>query len=113
MQTLVIYCAIFGFTSGAYVALRSVIIADLFGLENIGGAFGLALLFEGIASFIGPTLVGHLYDQTQSYAPGFLVAGVMVAASGLILFALPALQRSVMRRKLQHDTDYKIKNNRF
>lgn len=53
-ETLAIYSAVFGFSIGAYVALRSVILVDLLGLEKLNNAFGLLMLFEGIATFIGP-----------------------------------------------------------
>lgn len=44
---------------GAYVGLTSVILVDLLGLENLTNAFGLLLLFQGIASFIGPPIGGN------------------------------------------------------
>lgn len=37
---------------------------------------------------------GWLFDALQSYNPGFLVSGVAIAASGLMLFFIPMLQRS-------------------
>lgn len=40
-QTLAIYAAVFGFTVGGYVALRSVILVDLLGLDKLNNAFGL------------------------------------------------------------------------
>ena len=54
----VVYAFIFGFTTGAYVGLTSVITVDLFGLDKLTNAFGMLLLFQGIASFIGPPLAG-------------------------------------------------------
>lgn len=66
---------------------------DLLGLEKLTNAFGLLLLFQGIASFIGPPIVGSLFDHTASYAPGFIFAGLMVSVSGLMLFVIPTLQR--------------------
>lgn len=57
---LFVYSIVFGFTIGAYVGLTSVILVDLLGLENLTNAFGLLLLFQGIASFIGPPIGGKL-----------------------------------------------------
>ena len=54
----VAYAFVFGFTTGAYVGLTSVITVDLFGLDKLTNAFGLLLLFQGIASFLGPPLAG-------------------------------------------------------
>ncbi|EDW30766.1 GL13330 [Drosophila persimilis] len=92
-NSLAMYCVVFGFTIGAYVGLTSVILVDLLGLEKLTNAFGLLLLFQGIASFIGPPIGGGMYDLTNSYSPAFLMAGLMIAISGLVMFAIPPLQR--------------------
>lgn len=61
--TLAIYAAVFGFTIGAYVGLTSVILVDLLGLDKLTNAFGLLLMFQGAASFIGPPIAGiKLYN---------------------------------------------------
>lgn len=36
---------------------------------------------------------GELYDILGSYDPGFYLAGITVAVSGLMLFAIPPIQR--------------------
>ncbi|XP_021932288.1 monocarboxylate transporter 12 isoform X3 [Zootermopsis nevadensis] len=97
--SFVIYASIYGFTIGAYVGLTSVILVDLLGLDRLTNAFGLLLLFQGIASFLGPPVAGWLYDALQSYNPGFYVAGITIAASGIMLFCIPSLQRYVMQRR--------------
>lgn len=56
--TLAIYGSVFGFTIGAYVGLTSVILVDLLGIDKLTNAFGLLLLFQGIASLIGPPMAG-------------------------------------------------------
>uniref|UniRef100_A0A182Q0B3 Major facilitator superfamily (MFS) profile domain-containing protein n=1 Tax=Anopheles farauti TaxID=69004 RepID=A0A182Q0B3_9DIPT len=98
-HSLAVYSAIFGFTIGAYVGLTSVILVDLLGLEKLTNAFGLLLLFQGIASFVGPPIAGWLYDYTLSYGPGFIMAGTTIAISGAMLFAIPSLQRYLARRR--------------
>ncbi|XP_031627807.1 monocarboxylate transporter 14-like [Contarinia nasturtii] len=101
---LSIYAAVFGFSIGAYVALRSVILVDLIGLEKLNNAFGLLMLIEGIATFIGPPLVGCLYDILHSYTPGFLLAGLTIALSGFILFFMPSLLQNISQKR-QHDME--------
>ena len=56
-----IYCAIFGITSGAYVGLTSVVLVDLLGLDKLTNAFGLLLMFQGIASVMGPPVIGQYF----------------------------------------------------
>ncbi|XP_053678361.1 monocarboxylate transporter 12-B [Anopheles nili] len=96
---LAVYSAVYGFTIGAYVGLTSVILVDLLGLEKLTNAFGLLLLFQGIASFVGPPIAGWLYDYTLSYGPGFIMAGSTIAVSGAMLFVIPSLQRYLARRR--------------
>ncbi|XP_066992599.1 monocarboxylate transporter 12 [Anabrus simplex] len=93
-----VYGSVFGFTIGAYVGLTSVILVDLLGLEKLTNAFGLLLLFQGIASLIGPPIAGILYDALKSYDPGFVVAGVMMAVSGVMLFIIPPVQRRIAQK---------------
>ncbi|CAO1392089.1 unnamed protein product [Diamesa serratosioi] len=97
--SLAIYAFVFGFTIGAYVGLTSVILVDILGLENLTNAFGLLLLFQGIASFIGPPMGGALYDSMGSYIPGFVLAGIAIALSGVMLFILPTCQRHIAKKE--------------
>ncbi|XP_046961803.1 monocarboxylate transporter 12 [Vanessa cardui] len=95
---LALYATTFGFTIGAYVGLTSVVLVDLLGIERLTNAFGLLLLFQGIASLIGPPFAGWLYDTLESYAPGFYVAGGTISLSGLILFFIPMLEKRAANR---------------
>ncbi len=98
--SLAIYSAVFGFTIGAYVGLTSVILVDLLGLDHLTNAFGLLLLFQGIASLVGPPVAGTLFDNFGSYAPGFVLAGVMITASGAMLFAIPCMRIYINNKSL-------------
>lgn len=91
--TQAIYCAVFGVTSGAYVGLTSVVLVDLLGLDKLTNAFGLLLLFQGLASVIGPPIIGALFDLMGDYDAGFYFSGVMIFLSGAMLFFIPLLQR--------------------
>lgn len=55
----VFYAVLFGSMSGAYVGLTSVVLVDLLGMEKLTNAFGLLLMFQGIASLIGPPMCGE------------------------------------------------------
>lgn len=141
--------------SGAYVGLTSVVLVDLLGMERLTNAFGLLLMFQGIASILGPPICGKydvhesmcyfydpyiylygmclwclcdcvfgkeitfflpnrlakhnpfylsffpgvLFDKTGSYDYSFLLAGSMIAISGLMLFFIPCIWR-IQARKL-------------
>lgn len=54
-----IYTAIFGITCACFSALRSIIAVELLGLEKLTNAFGILLLFQGIAAVFGSPLAGE------------------------------------------------------
>ena len=45
--------------TGVYVLLTSVVLVDLLSVERLSNSFGLVLLFQGIASLIGPPIAGR------------------------------------------------------
>ena len=55
-----VYVNCYGVTSAAYVLLTTLVLADLLGAEKFTNSFGLLLLFQGIATFIGPPVVGPI-----------------------------------------------------
>ena len=40
--------------------LTTLVLADLLGADKFTNAFGLLLLFQGVATFIGPPIVGNI-----------------------------------------------------
>jgi len=92
------YAGFYGMALSAYISLTSVILVDLIGLDSLTNAFGLMLLFQGIASLIGAPIAGTIADVTGSYDGSFHFAGAVILASGLMLFPLPCVQRWIQRR---------------
>ena len=80
--------------------LTSAILVHLLGLDCLPNAFGLLLLFQGISFFLGPRIAGWLYDALHAYNPGFYASGITIAASGVMLFFIPSLQRYLAQRKI-------------
>jgi hypothetical protein len=46
------------YIAACFASLRSILIVDLMGLDKLTNAFGLLLLFQGIAAAIGSPLAG-------------------------------------------------------
>ncbi|GFU21503.1 monocarboxylate transporter 14 [Nephila pilipes] len=86
---LLAYGALFGFCIGCFATLRSIVIVELLGLERLTNAFGLLLLFQGIASIIGAPVAGMFYDVTGSYDAPFYIAGTLIFLSGVLGIPLP------------------------
>ncbi|XP_074658151.1 monocarboxylate transporter 14-like [Tubulanus polymorphus] len=95
---LVAYAASYGILVGTYVTLTAVVLVDLIGLDRLTSSFGLLLLFQGIATFIGPPIAGWLYDGTGSYDFSFYIIGFMIAISGAMLFVYfaPCIKNTII-----------------
>lgn len=97
-ELLIAYSAIFGLSIACFASLRSIILVDLLGLEKLTNSFGLLLLFQGMASMIGSPLAGFFYDLTETYNTSFMIAGGLIAISGIIGFPLPYISRWEKRK---------------
>ncbi|XP_022648692.1 monocarboxylate transporter 12-like isoform X3 [Varroa jacobsoni] len=104
---LCVYAAIFGFSIACFAALRSIIVVELFGLEKLTNAFGLLLLFQGVASLIGSPFAGLLYDLSGSYNLTFYFFGAVIAASGLMCLPVSAVMKWERRSKI-HRSDVEM-----
>ncbi|XP_043475276.1 monocarboxylate transporter 14-like [Leptopilina heterotoma] len=82
------YSAAFGLSISVFASLRSIIVVDLVGLEKLTNAFGLLLLFQGMAAAIGSPLAGLFRDLTGSYNASFYISGSLILLSAIICYPL-------------------------
>eukprot|EP00095_Tigriopus_kingsejongensis_P002022 snap_masked-scaffold1627_size33010-processed-gene-0.3 protein:Tk02022 transcript:snap_masked-scaffold1627_size33010-processed-gene-0.3-mRNA-1 annotation:"monocarboxylate transporter" len=75
---------LFGLFTAAYVSLTSIVLVQLLGLDKLTSAFGLLVLFRGVASIVGPPIAGSIYDATQSYDISFYMGGVFLVIAAAI-----------------------------
>ncbi|XP_048511572.1 monocarboxylate transporter 14 isoform X2 [Athalia rosae] len=92
------YAATFGLSISGFAALRSILIVDLMGLERLTNAFGLALLFQGVAASFGAPLAGVFMDLTGSYDVSFYISGSLILISAVICYPLGRINRWEKRR---------------
>ena len=93
------------------MSLTSVVLVDLLGLDLLTNSFGLLLLFQGAATFVGPPIAGWLCDWTGSYDISFIVMGILIAFSGGMLYVLPCVQRRSARKIPSKDFQVGIPQN--
>jgi len=84
-RLLVAFAAVLGVGYGGYVALSPVVLAELFGVDRLGGLLGILLTANGVGSALGPPVVGFVVDVTGSYG------GVILALTLVGLTAYGAL----------------------
>ncbi|XP_044259095.1 monocarboxylate transporter 8-like [Tribolium madens] len=81
-----IYVSIFGLTIACLASLRTPIVVELLGLENLTNAFGLLLLIHGIAGFLGMPIAGRIVKLANSYNSAFLFSGsTLMLSAGLLI----------------------------
>lgn len=63
------------------------------GLEKLTNAFGLLLLFQGIAATVGSPLAAAFMDATGTYDASFYLSGSLILASAIICYPLNCINR--------------------
>jgi MFS family permease len=92
---LIPYMLLAGLSGAAPVALVPMVLAETLGLRRFGTLFGWIgfTLTGGI--FVGPLLVGKLYDLSGNYTEGFLVCVAIALAGAVASIACTAPRRAV------------------
>ncbi|CAH8457284.1 unnamed protein product [Heterobilharzia americana] len=109
--------ALYGFLSGIFSTLSTIILYDLVGMNELTTAVGLITLSRGISSVFGPPLAGVLFEATKSFKIPYFVAGMSIVISALLFLLIyssskkskfPADQdedRQIKQKLSQIDTD--------
>ena len=89
---LFIYILLFlyGFSHGGHFTIAPFIIAENFGLKNLGAVFGKITFFGAIGSVSGPIVAGAIFDYSQSYYYAFLLVGILASICIFSLTFLPS-----------------------
>ena len=96
LWSLYLFAIIFGFSWGIVVISRSIIIADLFGLQSHGAITGTILFLYSIGGTFGPLAAGYIFDLSQHYQLVFWFFTGLALFS--LLMTLP-LKKSALKNK--------------
>lgn len=104
---LAVFSAIYGCVIAIYLALQTVVLSDISGLEHLPVAMGVLLAGHGASNLLLHPTAGALLDSTGTANTIFIVTGfVGIAGSSLVVIAVIISVRSKKRlAKLQCDTD--------
>jgi len=94
-----ILLCLYGFSHGGHFTIAPFIIAENFGLKNLGAIFGKITFFGAIGSVTGPIVAGAIFDLTQSYYYAFLLIGTLALISISSLTYLPNNEKKI---KVEH-----------
>ncbi|XP_022185604.2 monocarboxylate transporter 3 [Nilaparvata lugens] len=89
----VIMSIFFGIAVAGFISLTSITLVDLLGLDKLTNAFGLLILFRGVATIFGSPLAGIVYDITGAYDIPFFMAGSFFLISTITGFIAPVLKQ--------------------
>ncbi|VDK68092.1 unnamed protein product [Onchocerca ochengi] len=100
---LMTLCIGFGFFISANYTLASVITIQILCLYDFQTGYGILCLVEGLGNLVGPALIGFIRDNLTGYNNIFLLAGIGMMISGLMVVAIDIFMRI-------YDTDHERKN---
>ncbi|XP_045769561.1 monocarboxylate transporter 2 isoform X1 [Maniola jurtina] len=87
------YCTIFGLAVACFASLRSILVVEYIGLEQLTNCFGLFLLFQGFGALLGGPIAAALMDLTNQYDISFYVSGGFLLVSALICYPIDYISR--------------------
>jgi len=87
------FCGAFGLTSGIYIGVTAVILADLLGIDKLGSSYGITLFLNGIVQLAGPPICGVLVEYLDSYVPIFVGLGIILMFGAAIWSCTPFIER--------------------
>lgn len=88
-----VFCAAFGLSSGTYVGITAIIMADLLGEERLASSYGVSLFINGIIQLIGPPICGIAYEYLKSYRYIFHALGVILVFGAVVWAYLPCRRK--------------------
>ena len=83
----------FGVSIAALITLTSIVLVDVLGLESLTSAFGMLIMFRGLATIMGPPIAGMVYEAFGSYSMSFNVAGAFLLVAGAVSITADFVRR--------------------
>lgn len=91
---VVLACISMGLAAGGMLPVWGALIADIFGLQSYGRAFGLMGPIITLFVMLGFPLAGRLYDVTGSFSLGLWISAALMAVAAILLVPLRLSQKS-------------------
>lgn len=93
LMSHVIMVITFGTCVASFSTLRTVLLVNIVGLDNLTNGFGITILFYGLALLVGIPLSVFLQTTYGTYKYCFMLAGISITLSGLILMPVDRINR--------------------
>lgn len=87
-----------------FASLRSILVVELLGLAKLTNAFGLLLLFQGIASMVATPIAGFITQAAGGdFGMAFYAAGGFLVLSAIMCYPLNRINLWEKNRKKQKE----------
>ncbi|MDP2729045.1 MAG: MFS transporter [Dehalococcoidales bacterium] len=88
LWVLYLVAVVLGFAQGGEGIATTALIADTFGVANIGKIMGTLSVSWGIGAGLGPVSGGLIYDKIGDYALAFMIMAVMTLVRALFIILI-------------------------
>ncbi|XP_018373733.1 PREDICTED: monocarboxylate transporter 1-like [Trachymyrmex cornetzi] len=88
------FCGLFGLSSGMYIGITTVILADMLGTEKLSSSYGISLFVNGVLQLVGPPICGVIFENILSYKPIFLAFGIILILGTALWAVVPLIKRN-------------------
>lgn len=88
------FCGLFGLSSGMYIGITTVILADMLGTEKLSSSYGISLFVNGVLQLVGPPVCGIIFENVLSYKPIFLAFGIILILGTALWAVVPLINRN-------------------
>ena len=87
--TLILFAAFFGFSSGAYISLSPVLVAQISDIRQIGVRIGTNFFIQGFAGLTGNPVAGAIISKDNGHYTGMQIfcGATMLAAASVYVAA--------------------------
>ena len=100
--SLIIVMSCYGIGIGSWFLMVPLLLADFFGVENIGSSYGLLRLFQSVSNICGPLAAGLIKDATGSFSNAFYLMGTIMSLGVVFSLILGSTRPS---RKSENEID--------
>ncbi|XP_060598536.1 monocarboxylate transporter 12-like isoform X2 [Ruditapes philippinarum] len=90
---MAVYAGVVAAFPASFLALISVLAIERVGMENFPAAFSIIFVFMSISSLVSQPIAGWMADYYGSWYPAFILTGITLICSGVILLLEPVVIR--------------------
>jgi MFS family permease len=97
MDAALVAAVLIGLGAGGEIDINPYLLSRYFGMRSLSTLYGCNWMALGIASAIGPVVMGRVFDLTRTYETVLVVLALISVVTAMLMLTLPAPSRGVAR----------------